>query len=384
MCAEWRTTPRFVPRPCCVMALLCLGFVVTAAPVAAQSFFDKLAEKLADAVAGAPADAAAKPAEAAGYLGLAGEDGSGRGVTVLTVRDGSPADLAGIRPGDLVTTVNGMKVIDVDSLAGLLGKMRTGDTVDIGLTRDGKAQQISVKLGKRPEAVAQAAATEPIPAPALPEPLVTPGRAMIGMSMTDLTPEIAVRQRLTARQGALIDAVQPGSPADQAGLPVGGVIVSFDGRAIRSTNDFLAAMQLARAGQQVTIGYYLGDRLFQKQVRLASADAPLGGAVTASPATGGAGSRTGPLRGAGTPSAESLLNDGGRRPALGRLGRVIDQFVQPAAGAGAVPGEPQPVPSAANDVEGLRRQVEALQRQVELLQQRLDALERNSAGRIRF
>ena len=122
-----------------------------------------------------------------------------------------------------------------------------------------------------------AATTEP-PAPGdlSPAPAPGAGRATLGISVVPLTPETRIQYnvRATARQGAIIHSVRPGSPADLAGLPMGGVIVSIDGQLVKSSDDLAATVAAARPGQEVELRYMLeGDRVATKTVRLAPAAA---------------------------------------------------------------------------------------------------------------
>lgn len=125
-------------------------------------------------------------------------------------------------------------------------------------------------------------------------PTAVSGRATLGISVVPLTAETRATYevRSTARQGAIIHSVRPGSPADLAGLPVGGVIVSIDGLLVKSSDELAAAVASGRPGQEVELRYMLdGDRVATKTVRLAPASAI--GAVPASPpAVGGLSDRS--------------------------------------------------------------------------------------------
>ena len=76
-------------------------------------------------------------------------------------------------------------------------------------------------------------------------------------------------------------SVRPGSAADTAGLPIGGVVVSIDGQLVKTADDLVDAISAARPGQEVELRYYQGDRVFTKSVRLTPAAAR--GVVTPPP-----------------------------------------------------------------------------------------------------
>jgi S1-C subfamily serine protease len=65
-----------------------------------------------------------------------------------------------------------------------------------------------------------------------------------------------------------IQAVNPGSPADDAGLEEGDVIVGIEGTEIKTTGDLFKALSEHRSGDEVTVEYYRGDERQQAQVTL--------------------------------------------------------------------------------------------------------------------
>lgn len=123
---------------------------------------------------------ASKPAvqqpTATGYLGAVADDTNdrGRGVRVIEVRPGSPAEKAGLRPQDLVTGVAGTRVRELADMASILSLFSPGDTIALDVRRGEQALQIKVTLGTRPGSPAQPSVQVPQPPPALPEPPGSP------------------------------------------------------------------------------------------------------------------------------------------------------------------------------------------------------------------
>ena len=74
------------------------------------------------------------------------------GVLVSEVSQGSPADNAGVVPGDVIVTVNGKDVLSSAELVTIIQALRSGSPVVLGLNRSGEAEKISVVLGNMPEA----------------------------------------------------------------------------------------------------------------------------------------------------------------------------------------------------------------------------------------
>jgi S1-C subfamily serine protease len=78
-------------------------------------------------------------------------------------------------------------------------------------------------------------------------------RAFLGVSTTDVTPDVANRLGLNVTQGAIVTQVQPGSTAANAGLQNNDVIIKFDGRAIANAGDLVTAIRARNPGDRVTI-----------------------------------------------------------------------------------------------------------------------------------
>jgi Do/DeqQ family serine protease len=79
-------------------------------------------------------------------------------------------------------------------------------------------------------------------------------RGRIGVAIQDVTPDVAKAMSLDVTHGAVVQSVQPGSPADKAGLKAGDVIVSVDGADIRNATDLRNRVGLMRIGTAVALG----------------------------------------------------------------------------------------------------------------------------------
>lgn len=205
--------------------------------------------------------------------------------------------------------------------------------------------------------------------PGAPQPLT--GRPTLGVTVDPLTDDIVRQRRLPVRSGALITAIVKDSPADQAGLPLGAVIVALDGRRIDSPADLVAAIRSARTDRPIELSYYEIDRLYRKRVHL------LGASATQIAPTAPAPVRREPQPLRGGPSLEEQLGGRGQRPVLGRVGQLLDGLVAPAAGAAPLT---QPVPES-SETTLLREQVALLQQELEALRERLAAVEKQLENR---
>ncbi len=139
-------------------------------------------------------------ADIAQSLGLA----NAQGALVSQVVDGSPAEKAGIRTGDVITSVNGQSVKSNGELRNAIGLLRVGDKVEIGVLREGKPLHVTAIIADA--STSQTAEPESI------------HRAFAGATLTDAP----------ASGGAFVKNVEPGSAAAQAGLHNNDVIIGVN------------------------------------------------------------------------------------------------------------------------------------------------------------
>jgi S1-C subfamily serine protease len=85
------------------------------------------------------------------------------------------------------------------------------------------------------------------------------GGGYLGVDITTLTPALRQQYGFTPTAGAVVLSVVSGSPADKAGLVQGDVIVNINGTNITSSDDLQKVVQNAKAGQSISITYYVGD-----------------------------------------------------------------------------------------------------------------------------
>jgi Do/DeqQ family serine protease len=131
-----------------------------------------------------------------------------RGALVSEVVGGSAAEKAGVHTGDVITVVNGQNVKSNAELRNVIGLLRVGDKVDIGIVRDGNPQHVTA-------IIAAIASPPPVAASPVHVAAATTPHGLDGATMTD-APEAG---------GALVTAIDPGSPAALQGLQEKDVIV---------------------------------------------------------------------------------------------------------------------------------------------------------------
>jgi serine protease Do len=170
--------------------------------------------------------------------------GSNDGVLIADVNPGSPAEKAGIRRGDVALSVNGRAVASTGAFRNAIAAAGSGATVELELSRNGKRQKVTAKL--------TAAPNEPV-ASSNAEPQSSTTRA--GMRLAPL--DAAARKQLEIPQavkaGAVIEAVEPASPAARAGLRAGDVILEMDKKPVNNPEDVAAAWKAAKGPVAVSV-----------------------------------------------------------------------------------------------------------------------------------
>ena len=160
--------------------------------------------------------------EMAEYYGL----GDSKGVLVADVFEGDPADTAGIRPKDIILTVNGKKIETGRQLTGMIADVPVGETAEIRVMRDGKEKTFLVKVAKRED-----------------EPMAShrPKRAAedeLGLEVATLDEEMARQFKMDEAGGVIVVRVERDSPADKAGVMRGDVIREINHQEVRSTAEY--------------------------------------------------------------------------------------------------------------------------------------------------
>jgi len=152
-----------------------------------------------------------------------------RGALVGDVSPKSPAASAGLQRGDVILRLDGKPVEDSGHLRNLVASTPPGTTVSLTILREGKEQRMSVVVGEQPSE--RTAAREEAPP--------TEPTRELGLIVTDPTPDLLRRLDLPrGARGALVREVQPGSPAQEAGLRPGDLIQEVNRRPIRSAREF--------------------------------------------------------------------------------------------------------------------------------------------------
>lgn len=168
------------------------------------------------------------------------------GVLINAVQPGQPAEKAGLKAGDIITSVDGRKIKDGDELVTEIANRKIGSAVRLGYVREGKEATASVTIGDRSKVFApggtaeNGSGTTPGPDDA--------GQTKLGIAVRDLPSEMATK---TGLHGVQIQAVKPGSFADEINLANGQVIVQINKQPISSVEQFRSAVTALKSGSDV-------------------------------------------------------------------------------------------------------------------------------------
>ncbi len=144
-----------------------------------------------------------------------------RGALVNAVVADSPAEQAGIERGDIILEYDGKPVDELNDLPKLVAATPVDTTVNVKIFRDGKERTIKVKIGKLEEGEEKQLAGDK-------------DGGVLGITASNLTPELVERYSLESDQGILITKIDPEGPAAEANLRVGDLILEADGKEIKS------------------------------------------------------------------------------------------------------------------------------------------------------
>jgi serine protease Do len=156
--------------------------------------------------------------------------GDTSGALVSAVMDGSPADKAGVKAGDVIVEFNGKKIPKATDLPGLVADVPVGKDVPMVVVREGKEQRLNAHIAKLEDESHANAAAE------------TDGKGKLGLSVQPVTPPVARELGLKVKEGVLVRDVVEGGRAAEAGIRAGDVIVEVDRRPVRTVEDFKARL----------------------------------------------------------------------------------------------------------------------------------------------
>jgi serine protease Do len=178
--------------------------------------------------------------------------GTARGVLVEDVTGGSPAERAGLRRYDVITALDRRSVLDTAQLIRTIASREPGTRVALNVVREGRALDVDVELVERP----LRDDPEP-PSPQAPADSANDSERGLGVGVQELTRQMRTRWKLPpALSGVMVTRVAPLSPADEADLRHGDVILEINRAPIRTAGDYRQVAAAARPGDVLTFYIY--------------------------------------------------------------------------------------------------------------------------------
>ena len=177
------------------------------------------------------------------------------GAAVNGIRDGSPAAKSNLKVGDVITAVDGTTIKGPGDLQAKISVLDPGTKHQLTVIRNGNQRQLSITVGEMPSQYGMASEESQGPQGTT--------RGSLGMSLSNITPQMAQQYNLPTTTGVLVTAVQPGSPAADKGIQRGDVIthVGVD-NPVENMEDFQNAIETYNPGDSVLLRVQRGDRSF--------------------------------------------------------------------------------------------------------------------------
>lgn len=166
--------------------------------------------------------------------------GSSTGALVAQVEPNSAAQKAGVQSGDVIKTVDGKDIATIRDLTRTIAAITPGNTVKLGLVRDGKEMTVSAKLGDYAKSTRQAKADDEKASEKV-------SGGSFGFSLAPISPE--ARQQLGLKdgvKGALIASVESGSPAEEQGLRAGDILQQVGREPVETPKDAVSKLKEAK------------------------------------------------------------------------------------------------------------------------------------------
>jgi serine protease Do len=166
------------------------------------------------------------------------------GAIVSQVTPDSPASRSGVQTGDVISQLNGEKIVDGSALQVAVSEMAPGTKITLSVIREGKPVTLSLTVGQF-HGNTEVASNDGQDGPQ---------SGKLGLAVSDLTPD--ARQQVNAPDqvhGVVVESVRPASPADEAGIQPGDVIVEVNRKPAQSASQFASEVLQNRGGKDILL-----------------------------------------------------------------------------------------------------------------------------------
>ena len=168
----------------------------------------------------------------------------GEGVIINSIFEGDPADIAGLKVGDIILKIGGSEINSPNSMIRVIGAITPGQTINLDILRKGEHKLVPVKLESRKKRTTQLATLPPMRPSGL-------GFTVVNSTKGSKLPG-----------GALVSRVTPESPAALKGLQSGDLIVAVNGEAVENQHEFDGSVGKIQKGSPVFLLVWRNDKKF--------------------------------------------------------------------------------------------------------------------------
>jgi serine protease Do len=168
----------------------------------------------------------------------------GEGVIINSIFEGDPADMAGLKVGDIILKIGGSEITSPNSMIRVIGAMTPGQTINLDILRKGKHSVVPVKLESRKRRTTQLATLPPM--------------RSSGLGFTVANSEKGSK----LPRGALVSQVSPQSPAALMGLRSGDLIVAVNGETVENQHEFDGLIGKIQTGSPIFLLVWRNDKKF--------------------------------------------------------------------------------------------------------------------------
>lgn len=158
----------------------------------------------------------------------------GKGALVGKVEKGSPAEKAGVKKGDIIIKFNGKEIKEMNELPRIVAGAPIGKKINVFIFRDGKEKTFQVVIGEMPEEKTVAFEKK--------------GEKNLGMTVQEITPDVASQLGLYDEEGVIVSNVEPGGPADEVGIRRGDIIKEVNRKPIKNMKEYSAEIEKVEPG----------------------------------------------------------------------------------------------------------------------------------------
>jgi serine protease Do len=161
------------------------------------------------------------------------------GALIAEVTNDSPAEKGGLQRGDVITVFDGKKVKEMKFLPSIVAETPVGKKAEVAIVRKGENKKLTIQVGELTEEKVMAGATAP------------ETEEKLGLSVQELTSELAESLSLKDEKGVVVSGVRKGSPASEAGLRRGDLIQEIENELVKNMDDYRGIIKKSSSKKQI-------------------------------------------------------------------------------------------------------------------------------------